>query len=71
MGWKPSFQLPHQIFCSFCQTTQKPWTYINMKKTNERNQQKEKEKEWKCFRALPLHWFFPNDLTTKNIFCCI
>jgi hypothetical protein len=35
-------------------------------KKNERNQQKEKHKEWKCFRALPLHWFFPNDLTTTK-----
>jgi hypothetical protein len=55
MGLKPNFQHLHQMFCSSYQTTQKPWTYINKKKTNERNQQKEAQKEWKCFRALHLH----------------
>jgi hypothetical protein len=35
-------------------------------KKNERNQQKKTLKEWKCFRALPLHWFFTGDSTTTK-----
>jgi hypothetical protein len=62
MGWKPNFQLPHQIFCNSCQNTQKPWTYINIGKN------KNQQKEWKCFSALPLHWFSPNDLTTTKTY---
>jgi hypothetical protein len=51
MGWKLDFQLPHQFFCNSYQTTQKSWTYINKKETNDRNQLKEAQKEWKCFQA--------------------
>jgi hypothetical protein len=55
MGLKLNFQPPHQKICSSYPTIQKPWTYINMKETNERNQQKKTQREWKYFKALPLH----------------
>jgi hypothetical protein len=50
MGWKLNFQLLHQIFYSSCQTAQKPWTDINMKKENERNQQKKKKRNGNVLR---------------------
>jgi len=61
MGLKPNFQLPHQSFCSFCQTTQKPWTYINMKEIN-----KKKHKEMEIFYGITFALFFTNDSTTTK-----